>query len=157
MCSVLSSYNNNLLHISRFTVSRFNVALGLSCTVISPNIVGRCQPSHAKFRNIGKIRSQNSVTGPHRPTSSTVLLNHCFTKSSRKETLLITPTFSENFVYSASSLWNVFRSCPEGCKVTDFTVQVGYVKSLIKQLIFRRQGVGDQVEWDSENFQLRSG
>ncbi len=56
----------------------------------------------------------------------------CFSLSSRKETLLLYPKFSENFVFSASSLWNTFRDCPEASEITDFNVRIGVVKSKIK-------------------------
>ena len=79
----------------------------------------------------------------------------CFTVSNRKETLLLTPKFSENFIYSASSLWNTFRTCPEGFEIVDFAVGIGYVKSKTKSLILRRQKIGDPYEWDNENFKLR--
>ena len=79
----------------------------------------------------------------------------CFTLSNRKETLLITPTFSDNFVYKASSLWNTFRTCPEGSGVSDFAVGIGYMKSKTKELVLRRQKIGDPFEWDNEtNFRL---
>ena len=42
----------------------------------------------------------------------------CFAISKRKETLLIVPSFSENFIYSASTLWNTFRTCPEATEIT---------------------------------------
>ena len=76
-------------------------------------------------------------------------------KSTRKETLLITPQPYENFIYNGSSLWNIFRSCPEGSKIEDFLVGVGYVKNKIKELLLRRQKQGDQEEWDETNFCIR--
>jgi hypothetical protein len=80
----------------------------------------------------------------------------CFNISSRKDTLLLTPFISECFIYNASSLWNIFRTCPEGSEITDFTKSVGHFKSKIRALIFRRQSMGDQDEWEREtNFALR--
>ena len=79
----------------------------------------------------------------------------CFSISSRKETLLLHPKLSENFLYSASSLWNKFRDCPEACEIPDFNVGIGVVKSKIKALILRRQNIGDLDEWHlEENFSL---
>ncbi len=79
----------------------------------------------------------------------------CFSLSSRKETLLLYPKFSENFVFSASSLWNKFRDCPEASEISDFNVGIGLVKSQIKALIYRRQQIGDSDEWHpDENFSL---
>ncbi len=85
------------------------------------------------------------------PTS----LFSCFSLSSRKGTLLLYPKFSENFVFSASSLWNKFRDCPEASEISDFNVGIGLVKSKIKALICRRQQIGDSDEWHpEENFSL---
>jgi len=83
--------------------------------------------------NILKFRTPISLT-----------LFTCFNISSRKDTLLLTPFISECFIYNASSLWNIFRTCPEGSEITDFTKGVGHFKSKIRALIFRRQSMGDQ-------------
>ncbi len=84
-----------------------------------------------------------------------ISLFSCFSLSIRKETLLLHPKLSENFLYSASSLWNKFRDCPEACEITDFNVGIGLVKSKIKALILRRQKLGDSDEWHpEENFSL---
>ncbi len=80
-----------------------------------------------------------------------------FTISDRKETLLLLPKFSENFVFSASSIWNKFRGCPEASEITDFNTGIGLLKSKIKALIviLRRQQIGDPNEWEhNENFTL---
>ena len=88
-------------------------------------------------------------------THTPISLYSCFTKSTRKETLLITPSHSENFIYNASSMWNIFRTCPEGSKVSDFVVGIGFVKMKIKELLLRRQRLGDQDEWDELNSRIR--
>ena len=88
-------------------------------------------------------------------THTPISLYSCFTQSTRKETLFITPSYSENFVYSASSMWNIFRTCPEGSKISDFIVGIGYIKTKIKELLFRRQKLGDAEEWDESNSCLR--
>ena len=79
----------------------------------------------------------------------------CFSLSSRKETLLLYPKFSENFLFRASSLWNTFCRCPEASEITDFNVGIGLFKSKIRALILRRQKIGDSDEWHPEdNFSL---
>ena len=84
-----------------------------------------------------------------------ISLFSCFCISSRKETLLLHPKLSENFLYSASSLWNKFRDFPEACEISDFNVGIGVVKSKIKALILCRQKIGDSDEWHpEENFSL---
>ena len=88
-------------------------------------------------------------------THTPVSLYSCFKKSARKETLLITPQPSENFIYNGSSMWNMFRACPEGSEIEDFHVGVSYVKIKIRELLLRRQKQGDQEEWDESNFSIR--
>ena len=84
-----------------------------------------------------------------------ISLFSCFTISSRKETLLLHPNQSENFLYSASSLWNKFRDSPEAHEISDFNVGIGLIKSKIKALILRRQKLGDSTDWHpEENFTL---
>ena len=85
-----------------------------------------------------------------------ISLYACFNISKRKYTLLITPLLSDSFIYKASSLWNAFRTCPEGSEITDFSIGTGHAKSKIRELVTRRQKMGDQNEWDCEtNFKLR--
>ena len=86
-----------------------------------------------------------------------VSLYSCFRKSNRKETLLITPKLlSDSFIYSASSLWNIFRTCPEGFLTVDFAVGIGCMKSRCKDWIFQRQEMGDKNMWYYDiNFILR--
>ena len=88
-------------------------------------------------------------------TRTPISLYSCFTQSTRKETLLITPSYSENFVYNASMMWNIFRTCPEGSKISDFIVGISYIKTKIKALLFRRQKLGDIEEWDESNSCIR--
>ena len=85
-----------------------------------------------------------------------IAIYSCFNLSNRKETLLHLPKrASHNFVYSASSLWNKFLSCEDGSLVRTFSVGLGCVKSKIKELILRRQKMGDKIEWhDDINFRL---
>ena len=80
----------------------------------------------------------------------------CFNISSRKDSLLLTPLLSESFMYNACSLWNIFRACPEGSEITDFSKSVGHTKLKLRKLIIRRQNMGDCNEWECEtNFALR--
>ena len=75
----------------------------------------------------------------------------CFNLSKRKETLLITPWSSRNFIYQASSIWNTVRSKID---TKDFSVKLGKVKLQLKNLILKRQKLGDQTEWSEDNFRL---
>ena len=79
-----------------------------------------------------------------------------FKLSNRKETLLHMPKrYSENFIYRATSIWNKFLSCEEGFLARSFNAELGCIKLKIKDLILRRQKMGDKVEWhDDINFRL---
>ena len=76
----------------------------------------------------------------------------CFVLSERKETLLLTPIFSYNFIYNACNIWNIIRDI---LSIQKFGLKIGYLKHSLKKHLFQRQNLGDQVEWSEENFQLR--
>ena len=81
----------------------------------------------------------------------------CFKTSYRKEHLLHMPVnVSGSFIYNATSLWLTFLACSEGSLIKDFTVGLGCIKSIFKDLILSRQRMGDQNDWCEElNFNLR--
>lgn len=89
-------------------------------------------------------------------TRTPISLSSLLTTSTRKETLLLVPIYSETFTYHGSSLWNSFRKTIEGCLVTDFVTGFGYVKRQIKKLMYRIQSCGDQNEWSPENFNIKN-
>ena len=80
----------------------------------------------------------------------------CFNVSPRKETLLYLPKISsQHFFYCATSMWNKFLSCPEGLAAKSFSAEIGSLKLKVKELILRRQTMGDPNEWhDDINFVL---
>ena len=53
----------------------------------------------------------------------------CFTLSKRKETLLLTPTFSHNFVYNACNIWNIIR---DAVSIPMLGQKIGTVKHKLK-------------------------
>lgn len=83
---------------------------------------------------------------------SPIELCECFNMSRRKETLVLTPSPSINFVYQASSMWNIVRNI---VGVEDFSFSLGRFKNALKKFILRRQRLGDPIEWSEENFELR--
>ena len=85
-----------------------------------------------------------------------ITIYSCFKLSQRKETLLHLPKIlSQSFFYNASSLWNKFLSLPEGSQAKSFSTGLGSVKSNIRELITRRQNMGDPNIWhDDINFVL---
>ena len=78
-----------------------------------------------------------------------IALNACFNLSCRKETLLLTPRPSINFIYQASSVWNKVRTL---LNISDFSVKLGITKTKLKKLILCREKMGDRNEWSEENF-----
>ena len=71
-----------------------------------------------------------------------------FTRSNRRDDLLITPYPSHNFLYKSSWLWNNYRQIT-GPK--DFTTPIGSVKkSLSDSLIKAQHRYGD--EWIDNNY-----
>ena len=80
-----------------------------------------------------------------------ISLYACFNLSCRKETLLLTPRPSINFIYQASSVWNKVRTL---LNISDFSVKLGLTKTNLKKLILCREKMGDQNEWSEENFNL---
>ena len=85
-----------------------------------------------------------------------IAIHSCFNISERKETLLHLPKNpSVSFFYNASSLWNKFLNCPEGHSVKSCLVELGCLKSKIKELVLRRQKLGDPNKWhENMNFVL---
>ena len=62
---------------------------------------------------------------------------------------MITPHFSNNFVYKASKLWNKIRIV---LNITDFSdYNISSIKSKIKMHLHKTQNLGDQIEWSPEN------
>ena len=88
-----------------------------------------------------------------------IVIFSCLDTSERKETLLhiSKENNSHNFVCSATSLWNTFLECPEGSLAKSLTAaKMGFLKSKIKDLIFRRQKIGSINDWyDDVNFVLK--
>ena len=74
-----------------------------------------------------------------------------FTRSLRKETLLISPEFSQSFVCRSTSIWNIIR---QKLVVDDFAFKLNAYKSGILKLLMDRQKIGDVNDWIDLNFTL---
>ena len=96
------------------------------------------------------ILSTYKIMKTHTPIS----LYSCFTRSKRKETLLITPQHSHHFVYKATSLWNEVRNLAPFSSVNDFSASLSQVKAWTKDILHRRQKLGDKEQWSDENFEI---
>ena len=81
-----------------------------------------------------------------------IALHTIFTMSRRRGTLIITSNHSESssFDYNISILWNTFRTTPEGNEITYFNVSLSFIKNHIKNLVCKRQNLGDVNEWHPE-------
>ena len=76
-------------------------------------------------------------------------LYQLFELSNRKETLLITKSPSNYFVYKASFIWNAVRKV---LQIPDFSVKIGPFKTSLKSYLFNAQKTGDDTEWVNSNF-----
>ena len=75
-------------------------------------------------------------------------LYSCFNISNRKDTLIITSQFGNNFVSKASILWNKIRVI---LNIKDFSHTISSIKLKIKTHLQKTQNLGDQIEWSPEN------
>jgi hypothetical protein len=74
-----------------------------------------------------------------------------FTRSRRKEDLLITPSLSDNFNCQSCRLWNKYRQvCDVSDLITDTTICT--FKSGLKRSLLDAQGRYDSVEFNEYNF-----
>ena len=74
-----------------------------------------------------------------------------FNLSNRKETLLITPSPSTDFMYRSSILWNSLR---KSLDIFDFSANINSVRSRLKSLILFNQHSQQEDEWTVDNFVL---
>ena len=74
-----------------------------------------------------------------------------FQLSKRKDTFLLTPTPSTNFIYKASVLWNSLRT---KLVIFDFSVNVNSLKTKLKSMILSNQSSGDANEWSEYNYNI---
>lgn len=74
------------------------------------------------------------------------MYNH-FKLSGRKDTLLITPIPSRNFVYKSGAAWNLSRQI---LGITDLSQSISYLKTSLKKLIIHHQAHGSIEEWETD-------
>ena len=70
-----------------------------------------------------------------------------FNLSQRKDTLLLTPNPDSQFVYKASSIWNMTRQVLQN---NDFSHSTGALKSSLKTHILKIQKTGNEIEWNKQ-------
>lgn len=76
-----------------------------------------------------------------------------FTKSSRKETTLITSFPTHDFISRATKIWNILS--PK-LKLFDFSHKISAAKSSLKNALLAMQCSGDSVFWNDNNFDVNN-
>ena len=80
-----------------------------------------------------------------------VSLYYQFNRSRRKETLLISPQFSQSFIYRSTFQWNTIR---QKLVIDDFAHKLNAFKSVVSKLLINAQKIGDVDQWIDQNFKL---
>ncbi len=70
----------------------------------------------------------------------------------RKNTLILNPYFSYNFVYNASKILNNIRGI---LSIENTEIKIGEFKYKLRNMLLTKQNTGDVVDWSDENFMLR--
>ena len=82
-----------------------------------------------------------------------ISLYSLFTRSNRKDTLLITPSSSQHFIFKSSDLWNLVR---QKLKLFDLSyTKISSFKSLLKKLITNYQKFGDDTVWNDNELNVK--
>ena len=74
-----------------------------------------------------------------------------FNRSCRKETLLISPEFSQSFIYRSTFHWNVIR---QKLVINDFAHKLNAFKTSLSKLLMNTQKWGKFDEWIDQNYKL---
>ena len=82
-----------------------------------------------------------------------ISLYSLFTRSARKDTLLIKPQSSHHFISNAADLWNLVR---QKLQVVDLSLtKIGAFKVAVKSLILKYQKIGDLSVWNDNELDIR--
>ena len=74
-----------------------------------------------------------------------------FTLSSRKEITLITSFPSNDFIYRATTIWNIIA--PK-LKLLDYSHNISLIKSTLKRALLKTQHSENQFDWTESDFDL---
>ena len=75
-----------------------------------------------------------------------------YTTSNRKDTMLIFPKHSQNFMYKSAYYWNIVRS---KFQVFEVSFSIAKFKTLLKTHLLENQKKLENDEWSTENFQFQ--
>ena len=82
-----------------------------------------------------------------------ISLYSLYIRSTRKESLLITPTSSHHFIFRSTEIWNLVR---QKLKINDLAcTKFGTIKSSLKRLIIKYQKFGDPIEWNTNELDVK--
>jgi hypothetical protein len=82
-----------------------------------------------------------------------ISLYSLYIRSTRKDSLLITPTSSHHFIFRSSEIWNLVR---QKLKINDLTcTKFGTMKRSLKSLITRYQKFGEYMEWNNNELDVK--
>ena len=76
-------------------------------------------------------------------------LSDYFTKSSRKETTLITAFPTDDFISRSTKIWN---DIAPKLKLVDYSHKISAAKSSLKKTLLVNQSSGDTIFWNANNF-----
>ena len=83
-----------------------------------------------------------------------ISLHSLYTRSNRKETILITPSTSHHFVYKSSEIWNLVR---QKLKILDLSqTNIGSMKSSLRKLIEKSQKDGEPMTWNDNELNIKN-
>ena len=76
-------------------------------------------------------------------------LHEMYTISTRKDTTLIVPHPSDDFISRSTKIWNTLS--PK-LKLLDFSFKISLAKSKLKKALLKNQSGGDMITWTENNF-----
>ena len=78
-------------------------------------------------------------------------LHEMYTISTRKDTTLIVPHPSDDFISRSTKIWNTLS--PK-LKLLDFSFKISLAKSKLKKALLENQSGGDMITWTENNFDV---
>ena len=79
-------------------------------------------------------------------------LHDMYIRSTRKDTTLITPFPSDDFISRSTKIWNTLT--PK-LKLLDFSFKISLAKSKLKKALLKNQIGGDMITWTDNNFDIK--
>ena len=80
-----------------------------------------------------------------------ISIHDLFSVSSRKETTLITSFPSNDFIYRATTIWNIIA--PK-FKLLDYSHNISLIKSTLKRVLLEIQHLENQLDWTESDFDI---